>query len=152
MARNGLEHNTWVLICDGGKAILAENAGDAAAPNLEVRETIEHPDLPTHEQGTDKPGRKFAGVGDMRSATEPTDFHAQAEDAFLRQIASRIERNVGERHIDNLVVVAPPRAIGVLRRAFSPQVKKIVRQELEKDYVHMPIGEIERHLTQQLRG
>jgi len=152
MAKNGLEHKAWVLICDGAKAILAENAGDALAPNLEVRETFEHPDPPTHEQGTDRPGRKFASVGDMRSATEPTDFHTQGEEEFLRQIASRVEHEIGERRIADLVVVAPPRAIGVLRRAFSPRVKSVVQHEVEKDYVHMPIWEVERHLTRQLRG
>src|SRR5579864_6657816 len=143
MAKIGLEHAAWVLICDGGKAILAENAGDAAAPNLKVRETFEQPDPPTHEQGTDKPGRKFAGVGESRSATEPTDFHAQAEEDFLRRIAARVEQNIGERHIRNLVVVAPPKAIGILRRAFSPAVRNVVRHEVEKDYVHAPIREIE---------
>ena len=88
----------------------------------------------------------------MRSATEPTDFHAQAEEEFLRQIARRIEHDVGERRIVNLVVVAPPRAIGVLRRAFSPRMKNVVRHEVEKDYVHMPIWEVERHLTKHFRG
>lgn len=151
MAKNGLEHKVWVLICDGGKAILAQNAGDAAAPNLEVREAFENPDPPTRDQGTDKPGRKFAGMGEARSATEPTDFHEQAEENFLRQIAARVEHDIGKRDIDNLVVVAPPRAIGILRRAFSPQVKNIVRHEVEKDYVHMPMYEVERHLTRQLR-
>jgi protein required for attachment to host cells len=152
MANNGLEHSTWVLICDGGKAILAENAGDAAAPNLQVRETFEHPDPPTHEQGTDRPGRKFAGIGEARSATEPTDFHTQAEENFLRTIAHRLERNIGERHIRNLIVVAPPKAIGVLRRAFSPAVRNVLHHEIEKDYVHMPMYEVERHLAQQLSG
>jgi protein required for attachment to host cells len=152
MAKSGLDHKAWVLICDGGKAILAENAGDAEAPNLQVRETFEHPDLPTHRQGTDKPGRKFSSASDARSATEPTDFHAQAEEDFLRKIANRLERNIGERHIENLVVVAPPKAIGILRRAFSPSVRKVVRREVEKDYVHMPIYEVERHLSQKLAG
>jgi len=152
MGKKTLEHNTWVLICDGGKAILAENAGDALAPNLEVRETFEQPDPPTRELGTDKPGRKFAGVGEARSATEPTDFHALAEEDFLRKIATRLERNVGERHIEKLIVVAPPRAIGILRREFAPAVKNVLSHEVEKDYVHMPMAEVERHLSHQLGG
>ena len=151
MAKNYLEHSTWVLICDGGKAILAENAGDAEAPNLRVRETFENPDPPTREQGTDKPGRKFAGVGEARSATEPTDFHTLAEEDFLKRIAHRVESDIGKRRIKNLIVVAPPKAIGVLRREFSPAVRNVLRREVEKDYVRMPIYEVERHLLQQLR-
>jgi protein required for attachment to host cells len=152
MARNGLEHKAWVLICDGGKAILAENAGDAQAPNLQVRETFEHPDPPTHEQGTDKPGRKFSSASEARSTTEQTDFHTLAEEAFLKKIARRVERDIGDRHIENLIVVAPPKAIGVLRRVFPNAVRNVVRHEVEKDYVHMPMYEVERHLLKQLTG
>jgi len=151
MAKHGLDHSTWVLICDGGKAILAENAGDAEAPNLRVHETFEQRDPPTRDQGTDKPGRKYAGVGEARSATEPTDFHQQAEEDFLKRIATMLDRNIGEKHIGNLVVVAPPRAIGVLRRSFSPAVKSVLHREVEKDYVHMPMPQIERRLADQLR-
>lgn len=150
MAKHGLGHHSWVLICDGGKAILAENAGDAEVPNLQVREAFEQPDPPTREQGTDKPGRKFSGVGEARSATEQTDFHYLAEEDFLRKIVSRIERDVSERRIENLVVVAPPRAIGLLRREFSPAVRNVLRHEVEKDYVHLPMAEVERHLSRQL--
>jgi len=45
--------------------------------------------------------------------------------------------------------VAPPKAIGILRRAFSPSVRNVVRHEAEKDYVRMPIYEVEQHLSQQ---
>ena len=152
MPGNGLDHNMWVLICDGRKALLTENAGDAQAPNLQVRETFEHPDPPTREQGTDKPGRKFAGVGDARSATEPADLHTLAEDDFLKRLSAHLEHSVGHGKIEKLIVVAPPRALGVLRRAFSPALRKVVRQEVEKDYVNMPIYEVERQLSQHLSG
>jgi protein required for attachment to host cells len=150
MAKNGLDHNVWVLICDGRKALLTENAGDAQAPNLQVRETFEHPDPPTRELGTDRPGRMSSSVGDARSAAEPTDLHTLAEEGFLKKLSAHLERSVGNRQIEDLIVVAPPRAIGVLRRAFSPAVRKVVRQEVEKDYVNMPIHEVERQLSRHL--
>ena len=74
MPGNGLDHNMWVLICDGRKALLTENAGDAQAPNLQVRETFEHADPPTREQGTDRPGRLFSSTGDARSACSAAPF------------------------------------------------------------------------------
>ena len=48
----------------------------------------------------------------------------------------------------SLIVVAPPRAIGVLRREFSSHVRQAIRAEVEKDYVKMPVDEITRHLMQ----
>jgi protein required for attachment to host cells len=46
-----------------------------------------------------------------------------------------------------LIVVAPPRAIGVLRREFSPHVRQALKAEVEKDYVKMSVDEIVRHLV-----
>jgi protein required for attachment to host cells len=45
-----------------------------------------------------------------------------------------------------LIVVAPARAIGMLRREFTPHVRQALKAEVEKDYVKMPVDEILRHL------
>jgi protein required for attachment to host cells len=46
-----------------------------------------------------------------------------------------------------LIVIAPPRALGVLRQAFSAAVRSAIRAEIDKDYVKMPVYEIEKHLA-----
>jgi protein required for attachment to host cells len=152
MTKNGLAHGIWVLICDGRKALLTENAGDAAAPNLQVRESFEHPDLATHELGSDKPGRIFQSTNVGRSAAEPTDLHRLAEEDFLKKIAGILNKSVSDHRIKNIILVAPPRAIGVLRGALSPAAGKVVRHELEKDYVREPMYEVEKHLVRHLSG
>jgi protein required for attachment to host cells len=43
--------------------------------------------------------------------------------------------------------VAPPKALGVIRQAYSPQVKRAIRDEISKDFVKMPVHEIEKHLV-----
>src|SRR6266481_414174 len=53
----------WVVVCDGGKALILENAGDARFPNLRTREVYEQKHPATHELGSDVPGRAFASVG-----------------------------------------------------------------------------------------
>ena len=152
MSKNGLNHKVWVLICDGQKALLTENEGDAAAPNLKIRQTFGYSDLPTHEQGSDKPGRAFADVGQRRSATESTDFHELAKEDFLKMLAAHLERGVSDHQIKSLILVAPPHALGILRNAIPSSVRKIVQHEIEKDYAHMPVYEIERHVMHQLAG
>jgi len=46
-----------------------------------------------------------------------------------------------------VIVVASPRALGVLRPAYSHALKAAVRAEVHKDLVKMPVHEIEKHLT-----
>lgn len=150
MTGNGIGHDVWVLICDGRKALLAENAGDASSANLKIRQTFGHDDPPTREQGTDKPGRRFAGTGERRSATEPTDFHTLGEQEFLKALAHHLERGVAQGRIRALIIAAPPAALGVLRKALSPATLRILQHEIEKDYVNMPVCEVERQLVHAL--
>ena len=142
-----LEQDTWVLVSDARKALILRNAGDRTFPKLETRETLEHPDPLPHELGTDEPGRTFSGKGGRRAAIEPADLQAEAETTFLKTVAANIGRRVMDGEIKHLIVIAPPKAMGTLRRSFSSATRAIIKAELEKDYVRQPLYEIERHLT-----
>ena len=143
-----IDHGAWVVVCDGAKALVLENAGNRKTPNLRTKEVYEHDDPKTHELGTDRPGRSSSSVGNGQSAMEQTDWHDQAEQRFLVKLAARLDKAVLGGETPSLIVVAPPRATGVLRRAYSSHVRQAIRAEVEKDYVKMPIDEIMRHLVQ----
>jgi protein required for attachment to host cells len=137
----------WVVVCDGAKALILENAGDAISPNLKTKEIHEQPDPKTSEQGTDAPGRSINSNGSRRSTMEQTDWHDQAEQQFLTDIAKRLDAAVMAGETKSLILIAPPRALGVLRQAFSAPVRNAIRAEIDKDYVKMPVYEIEKHLA-----
>ena len=143
-----IDQGTWVVVCDGAKALVLENAGTRKTPNLKTKEVYQQNDAKTHEIGTDKPGRAFNSVGNGRSAMEQTDWHDQEEQRFLATLAARLDKAVLGGETPSLIVVAPPRAIGVLRRQFTSHVRQAIRAEVEKDYVKMPVDEITRHLMQ----
>jgi len=44
-------------------------------------------------------------------------------------------------------VVAPPRALGVLRQAYSHKLRAALRAEIDKDLVKLPLYQIEKHLA-----
>ena len=136
----------WVVVADGAKALVLENVGDAKFPNLKAKEVHNQPDLKTSEMGTDKPGRSFSSVGSGRSAVEQLDWHDQEEHRFLTELAARLDKAVLGGETSSLIVVAPPRAIGMLRKEFSPHVRKAIKAEVEKDYVKMPVDQIAKHL------
>jgi protein required for attachment to host cells len=147
MAALLIRHGEWVVVCDGAKALFLENDGDIRAPNLKTVQVFEQKDLPTHLIGTDAPGRTFNSVGSARSAVEQTDFHDQAERAFLTQLARHLEEALASGKTKSLIIVAPPRALGMIRPAYSHAVKSAVRIEVDKDLVKMPVHEIEKRLT-----
>jgi protein required for attachment to host cells len=144
-----IDQGDWVVVCDGAKALLLENVGDAQFPNLQTREVYAQEEPKTHEQGTDAPGRSFSSVDATRSAMEQTDWHDQAERRFLTHLVGNLDAAVNTGKIKSLVMIAPPRALGVIRQAYSHQLRNALRAELDKDFVKLPVHEIERHLQNQ---
>ncbi|EJZ22992.1 host attachment family protein [Rhizobium sp. Pop5] len=138
---------SWVVVCNGAKALIMQNAGDAQSMNLKVLETLKQPSEPDREIGTDKPGRSHAADGLSRSAVEETSWQDQAEAQFLKQVAERLDELVHEKDARRIVIVAPPKALGVLRPALGAETQSVISAELAKDYTNMPVDEIERHLA-----
>jgi protein required for attachment to host cells len=144
-----IEAGEWVVVCDGRKALILENAGDKAFPNLKTKEVREHEEPRTRDLGAGPPGRTNtpAVAGQTaRSAMEQTDWHDLSERAFLQGLAGRLDAAVNSGETPGLYLVAPPRALGVLRKQLSPAVNKKLRGEIERDYVKIPVGEIEKRL------
>ena len=147
MAKLKLAKGTWVVVCDGAKALVLENVGDEKFPNLKTREVYEEPHPATHEQGADAPGRAYSSVGHGRSAVGQTDWHDQDEQRFLKHLMDRLDTAVTAGDVKSLIMVAPPRALGVIRQAYSQQVRGVLQDEIDKDLVKMPVHEIEKHLV-----
>lgn len=141
-----LATGAWVVVCDGAKALVFENIGDAEYPDLRTHLAEEQPDLPTREIGTDAPGRAASSVGSARSAIEQPDYHDQSETRFLKDLVAMLDRAVQGGEARELAIVAPPRALGRLRQAYTDHVRKAVVAEVDKDLVALPVKEIEKHL------
>jgi protein required for attachment to host cells len=148
MSKLRIPHDAFVFVGDGRKALFLRNEGDEKFPNLKTERVFEDENPPTHEQGSDRPGRAFKRAGtNLRSGVEDTDWHDLEEHRFVHRVAGAMEQLVRERKAKALVVVAPPRALADLRAVFHPDVKSRIIAELDKDLTHHPVGEIEKHLV-----
>ena len=147
MPKLKIGHGDWVVVCDGAKALVLENLGNKKFPNLQMKEVYEQEVPRTREQGTGPPGRSINSVGKMRSTIDQTDWHAQSERIFLERLAGHLNAAVLGGTIKALFIVASPRALGVLRQAYSHCVRSALRAEVDKDFVKLPVHEIEKHLV-----
>ena len=146
MHRHGIPAQAWVVVCDGGKALILQNDGDEKFPNLQVHSSHSIDNAPTHLQGADAPGRVHASTGAARSAVKQTDWHEQAEQTFIREFADGLNKAVTAGTPKAMILIAPPRALGILRNSLSPAALKTVTIELHHDYTHLPTYEIEKRL------
>jgi len=147
MERVRIPWNSWVVVCDGVKALTLRNDGDAELLNLTLVDSHFQPAPPTSALGSDRPGRAFQSHGFNRSAEDETDLHAQMEAAFLSEVAERLDKAVRKHAIKSLVLVAPPKALGLLRKRLSPAVLAVVAAEVAKDLARLSTPEIEKHLA-----
>ena len=144
-----IEHDAWVVIADGRRALITQNVGQLFAPKLEIRDRLEAPPNPsTQEQGTDKPGRSFDSTSHRRSGVEQTDWHDQAESAFLAKVADRLEKLCQTEKVRRVVLVAAPRALAVLRAGMPTCVRQKTVAEVDKDYTKHSLPEVERRLAE----
>ena len=146
MTKVHVPHNTYVFVGDGRKALVLRNEGDAQYLNLKTERVFADSNPPTHEQGTDRPGREHSSVGAGRSSVSQTDWHDLEEHKFAHEVAATLEKVVRERKVEHLIVVAPPRTLADLRKAFHDDVKKKIVAELDKDLTKHPVYDIEKHL------
>ncbi|WP_448582774.1 baeRF12 domain-containing protein [Thermaurantiacus sp.] len=141
-----LPHDALVVVADGGRMALYRNRGNAFAPDLELieQEAVAFPR--TSEIGADRPGRAFESSGSRRSAYEGIDIHDKAEEGFCRSIADRIAILLPQAKA-GLLLVAAPRALGMIRSHLAEDVRSALLGEIGKDYAGMSPADIGKALA-----
>lgn len=146
-----LNHNARILVTDGGRAHVFRNAGQVGQPRLEELKVYAHDNPPSRELGTDKPMRTNNPAGD-RSSIEGVDYHQQAEDRFVAQMAADMDADLKAGDFAELIVVAPPVALGVYRKFVTPALAKATLAEINKDLTKHAAADIAAIVVKALEG
>lgn len=131
-----------VVVCDAGKYVVYENQGDTDRLDLRVVSTEDHENPPTHEQGTDRPGR-FPSPNAQRAAVDDTDWHNQEEKRFIEALAARMDEWATADRTRQFVLVADPRSMGTMRKALKEMTAGQIMHSITGDHVHRPVEAIE---------
>jgi len=142
-----LRHNALLVVADGRKALFLRNDGDAVYPKLTVEHAEQQVNPPDRDQKTDRPGRAFSSVGDGRSAMEEPDYHQIEEDRFAAELGAMLKARALAGEFETLIVAAPPRTLGELRKHYHVEVEKRLTGEIAKDLTNHPLDEIEKLVT-----
>ena len=146
MADVDIPNEALILVGDGEKALFLRNKGSRTEIRLEVEKILWHDNPASHEQGTDAPGDTFASAGFARSAMEETDWHQLGEERFVSEVARRLYVLAHAKKFDALVVVAPPKVLGQLRKEFHKEVSDRITGELPKELTSHYLPAIEKVL------
>jgi protein required for attachment to host cells len=147
MTNIAVHNGAWVLFGDGRRALFLENHGDPDVLDLRVIEARVEDNPATRDQGTDAPGRAFASRGGPRSSLETTDWHELEKEHFADRIAETINKAAETGEMKEVVLIAPPRVLGELRKHLSVKAQAKVKGEINKDLTRHPISEVEKALA-----
>lgn len=138
----------WILVADRGRAqILATDLPDAK--RLTIVETLVHPTstVRASDIDTDGPG-SFPDRGGQSHAGDPeTDFRHQTAQQFAGQIIERLEKGRLSNAFGQLILVAPPLFLGVLRDKLPSPLAQLVTHEMDKDLTRQPEEDIRQRLV-----
>lgn len=144
-----IPHRSFIVVADGKKMLFFRNEGDAEFPKLAVERKVEQENPADREQKTDLAGRGHNSAGPGGNSYDETDFHQLEEDRFAAETAERLKNRALRNDYDALIVVAPPKTLGELRKHYHKEVEKRLVGELAKDLTGHPVEEIERILIAQ---
>jgi len=136
-----------VVVADGKKMLFFRNEGDSEFPRLEVERKRETSDSPDRDRKTDLAGRPAsASSGAGHSSYEEVDFHQLEEERFAAETAEMLRLRALRNEFESLIIVAPPKTLGELRKHYHKEVEKRLAGEVAKDLTGHPVTEIEKIL------
>jgi protein required for attachment to host cells len=139
---------TWILVADSTRARIF--TADAPASPLEKIEDFSHVEGRLHdrEMTSDLPGKiKSAGAGG-HTFEQPTDPKKHEAEAFAHRVTQYLEDAHNANRFEQLLIVASPAFLGLLRNHLPEQIKKLVCFELDKDITMQSAADIRQHLPQ----
>jgi protein required for attachment to host cells len=100
------------------------------------------------ELETDRAGRRFGGTSGPRHGVGVQAGHHHGVDGerstkqheltlFAKEVAQRIDSDRMSHAFDKLVLVAPPKMLGLLRQSLTKQTQAMLAAEISKDLLHL---------------
>jgi protein required for attachment to host cells len=140
----------WVIAADASRARVLQ----VASPHkLAEVASLDNPAgrMQERELTTDAQPR-FRGSAGPGSDPEATSAVEHATQMFAKRIGEYLEKARTDHRYDELVVIAPPQLLGVLRKEYGKEVGKLVADELPKDLSMLSRHELEGYFSREGRA
>jgi protein required for attachment to host cells len=150
---------TWIVAADASRARILQVAG---RQRLNEIETLINPEgrMNDRELTTDANPR-LHGPGGIQgndrssagtSAREEPSAVEHAVDVFSKRIGDYLEKARTDHRYDQLVLVAPPKLLGKVRKELGKEVEKLVLDEVPKDLAWFNERDLQLYLSDFAKG
>src|SRR4051812_5709902 len=149
--------STWIVTANAGRArIFSEE--QSGAPLEEINDMVNTAvRLRTVETETDQLGQRAAsksrhsvGAPTQPSGYEPNQSPAEHQtELFARNLAGFLLQSYQEGRFGQLVLIASPEFLGVLRKLLHQKIESAVTLEINKDYTQFDAKQLREHIEAQ---
>ena len=138
--------NTWLLVADSSRARLF--VVDSPTSPLTEFHTFAHLEGRQHEQAmtSDLPGSQAGSDGRHHGVSNETDPKKVEAVDFAKEISHYLEESRNKHSYTQLIIIAAPAFLGLLREHLSPGVLSMVSLELDKNLTQHSAEDIHQHL------
>ncbi|WOJ93610.1 host attachment protein [Congregibacter variabilis] len=95
--------------------------------------------LSNRELASDAAGKSRDPHGSYDPATSPTAHEAES---FALLLTRRLKELHNERHFEQLILIAPPAFLGLLRKNLRKPLDKLIQRSIDKDLTTAGIEEL----------
>ncbi len=141
--------STWVLITDAARARLFEISAQDGMAEVACFSNPERRTVTHDRDVNDRLPRTQDSHSAHRHAIQPhTTLREKAEQQFARAVAEQLEDGAERKQYEHLILVAPPRFLGVLREHLPEALSKRVVGEIQHDLVSASTQELNERLRE----
>lgn len=143
-----IDSKTLVLVADGQAATFFRNRTSGEAVALEPLHGMGLNNEANRDLTNDRPGHTQVGMSERRTSYEQNDLHQANETAFLKGMLELAPTIMRDHDLSAVILIAEPRALGVIRAEADRAFMDKVLMQLDKDYTKTAIPELEAILRQ----
>lgn len=138
-----IDQKTLVLIADGQRATFLSNTAKGETISLKILHSMAFFNEANRDLNPDRPGHSKVGMSERGTSYEQNDIHQANEVTFLGGVIDAIEAIMTENELSKILLIAEPRALGVVRQAMPTALMNKVVMQIDKDYTKNPLPELE---------
>ena len=140
---------TWIVAADASRARILQVADRERLVEIE---DLLNPEgrLQDRELTTDANPR-LHGPGGLSAREEPSAVE-HAVEMFSKRIGAYLEKARTDHRYERLMLVAPPKVLGQLRKELGKEVEKLVVDELDKDLSLLSERDLQHYLSDFAKG
>ncbi|MGA9574629.1 MAG: host attachment protein [Lysobacterales bacterium] len=138
----------WILVANQAEAQIY--ASGQIPRNLLLVDTLVNETGAAHTRDlvSDAPGRAFDSFGSGRHSMEPNvGVKQEQRRRFVKEMVERLEAAHFKGDFDQLVVLAAPAVLGVIRKTLTADLLKSVIKEIPKDVIGQSVDKIQSQLN-----